>query len=207
MVTLEVKDEQRDAQPTSCRHLLFHYQVCTGGDKAASQNGVKSVALRKRAGIWLSLIATILSWGSTWMWYSYTSRRLLCHMLRDCPGTPCAELRGEQSWHFPSLPSKGCMEFGWTSATCPTWLSTVTLLLCSTCSELPANHPERCGSGQGNSHILAERNVKYLKALNLGCRLDDAVTYQNTPETVLDSYAANKIIRNMAGGCFLIEIP
>lgn len=108
------------------------------GGKAASQTGVKPVASRKRAGIWLSLIATVLSWGSTWMWCSYIFRRLLCHMLWDCPGTHCAELRGELSWHFPSFPRKGC---GWTSATRPTWLSTVTLLLggTCTCSELPTN--------------------------------------------------------------------
>lgn len=134
------------------------------------------------------------------MWYSSIFRRLLCHMLQDCPGTR-AELRGEQSWHFPSLLRKGC---GWTSATHPTWLSTVTLLFggTCTCSELPTNHPGGSGSRQSNRHILAECNAKY-HFISSGCRLNHSTQYQNTPETLLDSYAANqKIIRTMAGGLF-----
>lgn len=135
------------------------------------------------------------------MWCSYIFRRLLCHMLWDCPGTHCAELRGELSWHFPSFPRKGC---GWTSATRPTWLSTVTLLLggTCTCSELPTNRPEGSGCRQRNRHVLAEGNAE-CHFISSGCRLDHSTQYQNTPETLLDSYAANqKIIRNMAGGLF-----
>lgn len=146
---LEVEDEQGMCSLQAVI-ICFSNTSLQRGCKAASQNGAKPVASRKRAGTWLSLIATVLSWGSTWMWYSYIFRRLLCHMLWDCPGTHCAELRGEQSWHLPFLPRKGCMEFGWTSATNPTWLSTVTLLFggTCTCSELPTNHPEGSGSRQ-----------------------------------------------------------
>lgn len=62
--------------------------------------------------------------------------------------------------------------------------------------------PEGSGCRQRNRHVLAEGNAE-CHFISSGCRLDHSTQYQNTPETLLDSYAANqKIIRNMAGGLF-----
>lgn len=107
---------------------------------------MKSVALRKEKGRNLA--------------YSYSSNSSLglylaviqLHLRQAAPpyaaGLPQDTPSSAQSWHCPSLPSKGCAALGWISATCPHGYSYVSPCSAGTCSELPAKHPAEQWLGQ-----------------------------------------------------------